>query len=181
MILPLLLLVTVFVPMMIEAKRSRRNERSLRGRHAVEPAGDVYRAMRLTYPACFAAMALEAWLRQRTFAGIFVIGAGVFVAAKWLKYWAIASLGRFWTFRVLVPPDLTLVQSGPYRFMRHPNYAAVVGELVGSALMAQAPVAGTISVVTFGALLLARIRVEEQALDRGSGGSAGARHDARGV
>ena len=181
MILPLLLFVIAFVPMAIEARRSHRNERWLRTRRAFEPPEDVYPAMSLTYPTCFAAMVIEAWLRQRTFNDVFTAGVGVFVVAKALKYWAIASLGPLWTFRVLVPPDLTLVASGPYRFMSHPNYAAVVGELGGMALMAQAPVAGTISIAAFGVLLLARIRIEERALDRCSGGSRGARRDARGV
>ena len=180
MILPLLLLVTAFVPMAIEARWSRRNERSLRARQAYEPAEDVYRAMRLAYPSCFIAMALEAWLRGRTINVVFFVGLGVFLAAKLLKYWAIASLGPLWTFRVLVPPRLTLVASGPYRFMNHPNYAGVGGELAGMALMAQAPVAGPIAIAVFGALLRVRIRVEERAL-RGSGGSPNGPREARRV
>ena len=54
--------------------------------------------------------------------------------------------------------------SGPYRFVRHPNYLAVAGELVGVALMAGAIVTGPIAVLGFTALMLARIRVEERAL-----------------
>ena len=48
--------------------------------------------------------------------------------------------------------------------MRHPNYVAVVGELVGFALLGQAPIAGVVALVAFGALLRARVRVEERAL-----------------
>jgi isoprenylcysteine carboxyl methyltransferase (ICMT) family protein YpbQ len=48
--------------------------------------------------------------------------------------------------------------------MRHPNYLGVMGELVGMALMAHAPIAGSASTVVFGALIAARIRVEERAL-----------------
>jgi isoprenylcysteine carboxyl methyltransferase (ICMT) family protein YpbQ len=50
--------------------------------------------------------------------------------------------------------------------MRHPNYLAVLGELLGIALMAQASVAGALSVLVFGALILARIRIEEATLAR---------------
>ena len=57
-----------------------------------------------------------------------------------------------------------LVTGGPYRLMRHPNYLGVAGELAGAALMAHAPIAGVISLVVFGTLMLARIRVEERAL-----------------
>ena len=68
----------------------------------------------------------------------------VFALAKGLKYWAIATLGDRWTFRVLVPPRSTRVAAGPYRFLRHPNYVGVAGELAGMALMAQAPIAGSL-------------------------------------
>jgi methyltransferase len=94
----------------------------------------------------------------------------VFVAAKCLKYWAIASLGPRWTFRVLVPPGSASVTTGPYRFMRHPNYLGVMGELLGTALMAQAPVTGLLALMGFGALILARIKIEEGALARAAPG-----------
>jgi methyltransferase len=84
--------------------------------------------------------------------------------AKMLKWWAISSLGTRWTFRVLVPVGAPLVQSGPYRWMRHPNYVAVVGELVGAAMMLGAPWSGALAVLVFGALMLRRIHVEERAL-----------------
>ena len=91
-------------------------------------------------------------------------GAMLFVAAKLLKYWAIASLGQRWTFRVLVPPASSLTTAGPYRFVRHPNYLAVAAEIAGVALMAGAFVTGPLAVALFGGLMLRRIRVEEGAL-----------------
>jgi methyltransferase len=162
--LPLLLLVLAFVPMAFEARRSAANARALLQRGAREPVDDVYAGMQVAYPASFLAMAAEAWLRQRTFGPMFAAGAVVFVAAKGLKYWAIGSLGARWTFRVLVPPDSILVTSGPYRHMRHPNYVGVMGEILGMALLAQAPVTGATALLVFGALIRARIRVEEEAL-----------------
>ena len=56
--------------------------------------------------------------------------------------------------------------AGPYRVLRHPNYAAVVGELVGATLMTGAFVAGPTATVLFGVLLKKRIAVEERALGR---------------
>jgi methyltransferase len=159
-----LLAALVFVPMLFEAARSRRHEQALRAVGAREPAGDVYALMQVIYPACFLAMILEAWVRAAPAGGVFAIGLVVFVSAKALKYWAIATLGRRWTFRVLVPPRSTRIVEGPYRVLRHPNYVAVAGELAGMALMAQAIVAGPISLAVFGLLMLLRIRVEERAL-----------------
>ena len=91
-------------------------------------------------------------------------GAAVFVAAKALKWWAILSLGPFWTFRVIVVPGARLVAAGPYRWLRHPNYVGVIGELAGVALMTGAPLSGVAGFVTFGWLVLRRISVEERAI-----------------
>jgi len=153
-----------FVPMIAEALRSVANERTLRAAGASEPERDVYKIMQVVYPACFAAMTLEAWTRGTTVASAGWIGGATFGAAKALKYWAIATLRDRWTFRVLVPPGSQRVLRGPYRILRHPNYVAVAGELAGFAAFAGAPVAGVLSFLVFGALLIARIRVEERAL-----------------
>jgi methyltransferase len=164
MTLPIVLFVAAFGPMLLEARRSARNERALRAAGAIEPAGDVYRAMQVVYPGCFLAMIGEAWLRRRGFTAVALAGAAVFAGAKALKYWAIASLGVRWTFRVLVPPGSRRTSAGPYRLMRHPNYVAVAGELAGMALLAQAPVSGVLGFAGFAALLRARVQVEERAL-----------------
>ena len=97
---------------------------------------------------------------------VFVFGAVVFVLAKALKWWAIATLGPAWTFRVVVVPGDPLVARGPYRLMRHPNYVAVVGELAGAAFMAGAPGAGVVATAGFAVLLRRRIAVEERMLRR---------------
>jgi methyltransferase len=94
-----------------------------------------------------------------------IVGVSMFAAAKALKWWAIGSLGRNWTFRVIVVPGMSLVHSGPYRFMRHPNYLAVVGELVGTWCMTAATFAGPAATLAFSALMLKRINVEGRALD----------------
>ncbi len=158
------LAVLAFAPMLAEAARSSANERRLRGMGAVEPRDDVYARMQVVYPTCFVAMIVESWLRGRSPAGAAVAGIVVFGAAKMLKYWAIYTLGDRWTFRVLVPPGSRRSFAGPYRFMRHPNYLAVIGELGGFALLAGAHWTGVASLVAFGALLRARIKVEERAL-----------------
>lgn len=162
--LPLFLLSIALVPMAIEAHRAARNAAALRRHGAREPAGDVYRVMQVAYPACFLAMVCESWLRGAVMNSVFGAGLVVYLAAKGLKYWAIATLGGRWTFRVLVPPDSARIAAGPYRWIRHPNYVGVAGELVGMAIMAQAPIAGALSVVGFGGLILARVRIEERAL-----------------
>jgi methyltransferase len=152
--------------MLAELVRSRANERGLRARGAVEPADDVYRAMAWAYPLGFIAMGVEgAWFGPHP-GGTTLAGAAVFVGAKALKFWAIAALGTRWTFRVLVLPGAPLVTNGPYAWLRHPNYVAVIGELTGFALLVGAPVTGLLAAAGFGGLIWRRIAVEEQALGR---------------
>jgi len=154
----------VFVPMLFEWWVSTRNGRALRAQGAVEPAGDVYPLMQLAYPAFFMAIIFEGVQRDPSVDVLVAAGFTMFVGAKALRYWAITTLGIRWTFRVLVPPASTIVTGGPYRVMRHPNYAAVMGELVGAALIAHAAVAGPVAVAAFGVLIVMRIRIEERAL-----------------
>jgi methyltransferase len=154
----------VFGFMLLEARRAAANEHAQRARGGIEASGDVYFMMQFAYPAAFLAMIAEGAARGQ---GSPFIAPGVllFAATKALKWWAIASLGRFWTFRVIVVPGTTLVASGPYRFVRHPNYVAVVGELAAVALATGARLTGPVATLAFGALLLRRIAVENRALD----------------
>lgn len=161
----------VFGLMLAETSLSVRNERALRARGAVEPRGDVYLAMLILYPLAFGLMGVEGISRSQAPAEAgagspawWLAGILLMVASKALKYWAIASLGDRWTFRVLVLPGLPLVRRGPYRYVNHPNYIAVVGELVGMALMMSAWVTGPVMTLLFGVALFLRLRVETRAL-----------------
>jgi methyltransferase len=160
-----LTLLAVVLLMAGEAALSAQNESVLRGRGAVEPPGDVYRTMRWAYPACFVAMAAEGAIAGPAPANVLAVGLALFGMSKALKISAISALGVRWTFRVLVPPGAQLVRSGPYRFVRHPNYIAVLGELAGMALIVWAPIAGILALVGFGWLIVQRIGVEDRALD----------------
>ena len=93
-----------------------------------------------------------------------IAGLVLFGWAKALKFWAMTHLGARWTFRVLVLPGAPLVATGPYRLLRHPNYVAVMGEIVAVAVALQAPVAGVAAALGFGWLIRRRIVVEERAL-----------------
>jgi methyltransferase len=168
------LLAIVFAPMLAEARRAARNERVQRARGGVEPPGDVYAVMQVVYPAVFLVMIGEGlWRHARltpppmllTDARLASSGLVLFVAGKALKWWAIASLGHAWTFRVIVVPGDALVARGPYLWLRHPNYVAVVFELAAVALMSGASLSGPIVIAVFGALMFRRIAVEERALD----------------
>ena len=152
-----------------EAILSTFNAAQLLKRGAVEPQGDVIHRMKWAYPLSFVAMAVEgAWVGPSP-RPILLGGLALFGLAKALKIWAISSLGPRWTYRVLIMPGMPLVTTGPYRFLDHPNYLAVVGEIVGVAAIVCAPITGVLATFGFGMLMLARIRVEDRALGRGRG------------
>jgi methyltransferase len=155
--------------LLAETRVSNAHARRLERRGAVRPDGDVYAAMALLYPAAFVLMGAEGIWRAASADPLAgggpawpVSGVVLFAASKALKYWAIAALGERWTFRVYVLPGLPLVRHGPYRYVAHPNYVAVIGELVGTAMMMRAAIAGPVMILLFGAALVARIRFEHR-------------------
>ena len=162
----------IFGAMLAEARVAARHDRGLRARGAIEPSCDPYRVMAILYPLCFVLMIAEGIWRVST-AGAppglaapswFASGLLMFVAAKAVKYWAIHALGDRWSFRVMVLPGAPLITSGPYRYVAHPNYIGVIGELAGTAMMMGAVATGPIGVVLFGFVLWKRIRCEETSL-----------------
>jgi methyltransferase len=163
---PWITLAVVAACMIAEAARAARNEERQRTLGGIEPPGDVYQVMRAAYPAAFLVMIGETWWRGAPVAeSLRIAGAMVFVLAKALKWWAIVTLDGAWTFRVIVVPGMTRVASGPYRYMAHPNYLAVVGELAGVALLTGARVSGPLATLAFGLLLVKRVAIERRALD----------------
>jgi len=88
----------------------------------------------------------------------------LYLAVQGLRIWTMASLGRYWTTRIIVVPHAPLVRRGPYRFLRHPNYLVVVLEIALLPLaLGSWPLALGFSIVN--AILLAwRIRAENLAL-----------------
>jgi len=151
-----------------EAVLSSFNERQLRARGAIEPEGDVIGLMRWVYPGAFIAMGIEGALGGPAPPNVLMGGLALFGVAKALKVWAISSLGPRWSYRVLVVPGEPLVTSGPYRFIPHPNYLAVAGEIVSAAAIVWAPITGVLAAIGFGWLMILRMKIEDRALGRGA-------------
>jgi methyltransferase len=155
----LLLLATL--QRLIELVIANRNTRALLADGAYEVGRGHYPAIVFLHVAWL--MTLWAFL----LAGLvqFQLWAALaYLAVQGLRLWTVVSLGRYWTTRIIVVPDAPLVRTGPYRFMRHPNYLVVTLEIALLPLaLGSWPLALGFSVVS--AILLAwRIRVENATL-----------------
>jgi methyltransferase len=87
-----------------------------------------------------------------------------FMLLQALRVWVIATLGPYWTTRLITVPDTPLVNRGPYRFVRHPNYVVVIGEIALLPLVFGQIANAIIFSVLNGAILAWRIHIEEAAL-----------------
>ena len=90
----------------------------------------------------------------------------LFVLLEIARIWVLASLGRRWTTRIIVLPDAPLVRRGPYRFVDHPNYLVVVGEIAVLPLVFGVWQVALVFTLLNAAVLAIRIREENRALAR---------------
>ena len=89
---------------------------------------------------------------------------GSFLVLQLGRLWVVASLGRFWTTRIISLPGAPLVRRGPYRFLRHPNYLIVELEIVTLPLAFGGWLVALVFGIANAALLAWRIRIEEASL-----------------
>lgn len=148
-----------------ELALSARNAKRAFARGAVEVGQAHYRVMAAFHTAFLFACAAEVMVADRPFPGALGWTAlAAAVAAQALRYWAIATLGERWNTRVIVLPQSEPVTGGPYRWVRHPNYVAVVLELAVVPLIHGAWLTAIVFTAGNAAILFVRIRAEEAAL-----------------
>jgi methyltransferase len=165
MTLYLALLLLVGAERLVELRLSSRNAARAFARGAVEAGQRHYRVMKVLHTLFLVSCAAEVLLLHRPFPGELGWAAlAVALLAQGLRYWAIATLGERWNTRVIVLPDAEPVTGGPYRWVRHPNYVAVILELAALPLVHGAYLTAIVFSVANALLLRVRIRVEEQAL-----------------
>jgi methyltransferase len=160
------LVMAVAVQRLVEMRVSRRHERALRARGAVESAAVQMPFMIALHVAWLAAAVGEVWLLHPPFRLWLAIAAfSVFVAGQSLRLLAMRALGPRWTVRVLTLPSADPITHGVYRFVRHPNYLGVVLETAALPLVHGACWTALVFSVANAVMLTARIPAEESALD----------------
>ena len=157
---PYIVLALVAAQRLIEILYAERNTRALFARGAVEIGRAHYPFIVLLHAAWLTAIALSLPVN----ATIHWLPLALFVLLQVGRIWVIATLGPYWTTRIVTLENAPLVRTGPYRFLRHPNYLVVMGEIAVLPLaFGELWVAIVFSVLN-GAMLIWRIREEDAAL-----------------
>jgi len=151
-----------------ELRISNRHLRALRDRGGYEVGAAHYPWMVAVHAAFLVSCPTEVWLLSRPWRpGIAAASLAVLVIALGLRWWVLSTLGDRWTTRVMVVPGERLMTVGPYRWLRHPNYVAVVLEIVAIPMIHGAWLTAAVFNLANLFVLRARIAVEDGALDRG--------------
>jgi len=142
-----------------------RNARRAFAMGAVEHGRGHYPVMAAFHALFLLSAAGEAIVLKRPFPGALGwVALGGALSAQALRYWSIASLGQRWNTRIIVFPGAPPVSRGPYRFMRHPNYLAVIVEVACVPLIHGCWLTALVFSIGNAALLSVRIRAEEAAM-----------------
>jgi methyltransferase len=163
-ILPVAILGLVTLQRLGELVLARRNTDRLLARGGYEVGREHYPLIVGLHAAWLAVLWLLGWDRP-----VSIPWLVTYLVLQGLRAWVLATLGERWTTRIIVLPHAPLVARGPYRFVSHPNYAVVAGEILLLPMVFGLPeVAIAFSLVN--ALVLAlRIRAESRALGRRDG------------
>ena len=159
----------VAVQRLLELWYSRRNERRLRARGAVERGSGHFPAMVAIHTLWLVSTLVEGLLRGPEPPVWWPVPLAAFLLVQPLRYWAILTLGVNWNVRVLVVPGGKLVKNGPYRYFPHPNYVVVAVEVLTFPLIFGAWITAVVYSLLSAALLYLRIRTENRALKEVSG------------
>lgn len=162
----LLVVAATAVERLVELVVSTRHARWALARGGVERGRGHFGPMVALHTGLLLACVIEVLVADRPFLPWLGWPAlAAVLAAQALRWWCVATLGPQWNTRVIVVPGLALVRSGPYRWLRHPNYVAVVAEGVALPMVHTAWVTAlTFTVLNAVLLLRARIPAEERAL-----------------
>ena len=159
MIGAVIILALVTLERIAELFLARRNTAGLMSRGAKEFAPGHYPLIVLLHAAWLAGLWALAWNRPIQWGWLAVFGG-----LQVLRVWVLATLGERWTTRIIIVPGETLVRRGPYRFLSHPNYAVVVGEILVLPLVFGLPLYALAFSLANALVLWVRIRAETAAL-----------------
>lgn len=154
-----ILLALVTLERLAELWLARRNTKALIAAGALEFAPGHYPLIVLLHAFWLAGLWLLGWNQ-----GLNIGWLIIFLLLQVLRVWVLATLGPRWTTRIIVQPGLALVAKGPYRWISHPNYVVVIGEIAVLPLCLGLPWVALVFSIANAAVLTIRIRAENAAL-----------------
>jgi methyltransferase len=161
----LILLAVVGALRIVELRISRRHQRDLMSRGAERVEEPKFRWMVLLHITVLIGAAIEVVLLKRPFySGLAAIAFLIFLVANAVRWWVIRTLGNHWNVQVIDSTRLGVVTSGPFRFVRHPNYAAVFAEMLALPLIHSAWITAFVGSVAHMMVLAQRLSTEEPVL-----------------
>lgn len=143
---------------------ARRNEAATRKQGAVEYDKEGYKYIVLLHTGFIISFLAEKIFFARELNSFSLVLFIVFIFTQILRYWALSSLGIYWNTKILVVPELNLVKKGPYKYIQHPNYLAVITEIAVIPLIFSCYLTSIVFTVLNLITLRRRIRIEEKAL-----------------
>ncbi|MGI9537317.1 MAG: isoprenylcysteine carboxyl methyltransferase family protein [Desulfocapsaceae bacterium] len=165
MIVLAILLTILIAQRLSELALAKRNYRWAMRHGGREYGAENYWLFIALHSLWLVSMILECLVLQPSPATWWPLFLGLIVVAQILRYWAIVTLGRCWNTRIVIFEQMSPVKSGPYRYLKHPNYLAVALEILAfPALLGAWYTALIFSIANGALLLLIRIPQEERAL-----------------
>jgi methyltransferase len=159
------LLVAVAALRLLELRISKQHQKEMLGRGAARVEEPRFRWMVVLHTAVLIGSAVEVVFLHRPFLPLLgTIMLIVFLAANVVRWWVIRTLGEHWNVQVVDSTRLGVVTSGPFRFVRHPNYAAVFAEMIALPLIHTAWITAIVGTVAHVIVLKMRLSTEERVL-----------------
>ena len=156
----------VILQRLIELIIAKRNEKWMRRQGAFEAGASHYPVMVSMHIGFFISLLAEVFLFGRSLSPAWILFLVVFLMTQVARIWCLTSLGKFWNTKIIILPGADVVQKGPYKWIRHPNYVIVTTELLVLPLMFGAYITALIFTLLNAWMLSVRIPAEEKALKK---------------
>ncbi len=149
---------------LFELRLSRRNQMILEAIGGREYHPESFRNVAALHGLFLATLLAESYPWRIPFDALTASCLAALVLLSGLRYWCVSTLGAYWNVRIVVVPGAAAIRTGPYRYLRHPNYLAVALEFLFLPLLLRAPVTLAVFLIPGLLVLRQRIRLEELAL-----------------
>jgi len=161
----IIFITVVIVQRISELILAKNNEKYLKSNGAIEYDKRGYKYIVLMHNLFFISVITEFVFLGRQLNEYWQVLLTIFICTQLLRYWAIFTLGKRWNTKILVLPNTQLISYGPYKYLKHPNYIAVIIELAVIPLLFSCYYTAIIFSILNLIVLQRRIRIEEEALN----------------